>query len=119
MAIRFLPHVLVPVLALSAHAEQFAAKHEFKVLYVGVPGERQDDFVQFLKSQFTAVEIAEFGAFQPGALPGIDMVLVDFDGDARKDEPLAFPADYARPTVTIGLMGSYIGSRLGLKTGYM
>ena len=82
------------------------------------PG-RTDDFVAFLSKHFVKVGTTDYKSFQEGAAEGYDVVIIDY-GTTRPGSPVPdLPRGYARATVTMGVAGSEVGRRLGLKTGYL
>jgi hypothetical protein len=90
-----------------------------KLLYAGKPGsDREKDFVAFLKEHFSDVQTGDFAKFTGQQADGFDVALLDWDGDAFQGPHPAIAADYARPTVTIGVAGAFVCSQRGLKTGY-
>jgi len=82
------------------------------------PG-RTDDFVAFLSKHFVKVGTTDYKSFQEGAAEGYDVVIIDY-GTTRPGSPVPnLSPGYARATVTMGVAGSEVGRRLGLKTGYL
>jgi len=94
------------------------------------PG-RTDDFVAFLSKHFVKVGTTDYKSFQEGAAEGYDVVIIDYGtkgydvviidyGTTRPGSPVPnLSPGYARATVTMGVAGSEVGRRLGLKTGYL
>ena len=83
------------------------------------PG-RTDDFVAFLSRHFVKVGTTDYESFREGAAEGYDVVIIDY-GTTRPGSPVPehLHRGYARATVTMGVAGSEVGRRLGLKTGYL
>ena len=80
---------------------------------------RTDDFVAFLSKHFVKVGTTDYKSFQEGAAEGYDVVIIDY-GTTRPGSPVPnLSPGYARATVTMGVAGSEVGRRLGLKTGYL
>ncbi len=95
-------------------------KLALRILYVGHPGsEREADFVGFLKRYFRQVNTGNLASFDANETGDAEVVLLDYDGDGFKAPQPRLPAGYARPTVTLGVVGAFICSQRGLKTGYM
>ncbi|HEY3321175.1 MAG TPA: hypothetical protein VGP72_11965 [Planctomycetota bacterium] len=103
-----------------AQAGDEPAKISLKVLYAGAPGsQRQEEFVELLGKYFTEVKTVDVNAFTPDAARESDVVILDNEGHAKTEDPPDLPQDYARPTITTGVIGSYLGARRNLKTGYL
>lgn len=82
------------------------------------PG-RTDDFVAFLNKHFVKVGTTDYKSFREGAAEGYDVVIIDY-GTTRPGSPVPnLSPGYSRATVTMGVAGSEVGRRLGLKTGYL
>ena len=82
------------------------------------PG-RTDDFVAFLTKHFVKVGTTDYKSFQESAAKGYDVVIIDY-GTTRPGSPVPnLSRGYSRATVTMGVAGSEVGRRLGLKTGYL
>jgi hypothetical protein len=98
------------------------ARIDLWLLYAGHPGSvREQDFVAFLTQHFSRVGTGDLTQFTPGSAVGYDVVLMDYDieGLAAFETKLpALPLDYSKPTVTIGVAGGLLCSKLALKTGY-
>ena len=91
-----------------------------RILYAGLPNtERTKDFVEFLTTHFERVETADYNSFT-GSLPAdFDVAIIDHDGvDVRAPTP-TISRTYSRATVTMGVPGAHICSRLSLKTAYL
>jgi hypothetical protein len=96
------------------------AKIALRVLYAGAPSsQRQGEFVELLAKYFTEVTTTDINEFTPDAARESDVVILDNEGHAKTEDPPDLPQDYARPTITMGVIGSYFGARRGLKTGYL
>ncbi len=97
-----------------------SGKIDLRILYAGHPGSaREKDFVQFLREHFGEVETGDLKGFQKGQTAGFDVAILDYDGDGFKAPQPYLTEDYARPTVTVGVVGAFICGRSGLKTGYL
>ncbi len=91
-----------------------------RVLYAGKPGSaREADFVAFLRQHFRQVSTGTLAGFDAKQAADVDVILLDYDGDGFKAPRPRLPADYARPTVTIGVVGGLLCLPLKLKTGYL
>jgi len=107
----------MPVAGVRGQADQ---KLNLSVLYVGHPGSaREADFLQFLNAHFRQVDSGDLAQFDGSQAAKSDVVLLDYDGDGFQAPHPNLPDSYSRPTVTIGVAGGLIASRMGLKTGYM
>ncbi|MBE0537596.1 MAG: hypothetical protein IH624_18175 [Phycisphaerae bacterium] len=91
-----------------------------KVFYAGMPEtDRAKDFADFLAEHFAEVGRGDYAAFRPEQADGYDVVILDYDGlDLSSPKP-DLPQDYVRATVTVGVPGAMLCSRLNLKTGYL
>jgi hypothetical protein len=95
-------------------------KIALRILYAGHPGStRERDFVKFLGEIFSSVATTDLARFTPATADGADVVLMDYDGDGFKAPRPHLGEGYARATVTIGVVGGFIGGDLRLKTGYL
>jgi hypothetical protein len=91
-----------------------------RILYAGKPGSsREADFLAFLRQHFRQVNSADLPRFNAKEAADADVVLFDYDGDGFRAPQPNLPADYARPTITLGVAGGMLCSQLRLKTGYM
>jgi hypothetical protein len=104
----------------AAAAEPQGEKIGLRILYAGQPGsDREQDFLGFLGDHFATVGTADFSKFAEAQAKDFDVVILDWDGkDIRAPLP-NLSQDYARATVTVGVPGGILCSRLGLKTGYL
>ncbi len=95
-------------------------KIDLRILYAGLPDtDRQKDFVKFLGGHFEKVGVGDYLNFRAEQADGFDVVILDHDGaDFRAPRP-DVSRDYSRATVTMGVPGADICSRLDLKTGYL
>ncbi len=96
------------------------AKIDLRILYAGLPDtDRNKDFTEFLSGHFRKVGTVNYNDFKPELADGFDVVILDHDGvDTRAPVP-ELSRSYSRATVTMGVPGADICSRLGLKTGYL
>jgi len=115
------------LLAASAHAIERDAlfttdgKINLRILCTtSVKPGRTDDFVAFLNKHFVKVATTDYKSFREGEAKGYDVVIIDY-GTTRPGSavPERLRRGYARATVTMGVAGSEVGRRLGLKTGYL
>ena len=104
-------------LARSAKRPERPGKIDLKILYAGRPGsEREKDFVEFLSKHFAHVGTGDLAKFRPSTGKGHDVIIIDYDGDPFKTPR---PRNYARSTVTVGVVGALISGGMGLKTRYL
>jgi hypothetical protein len=99
-------------------------KMGLRILYAGNLGSpRERDFVDFLSKYFTEVRTVVLLKFTGKNAPGFDVAILDYDDVFQAEIDNVFIAnlskDYSRPTLTIGVTGANICSRLKLKTGYL
>ena len=95
-------------------------KIDLRILYAGLPDtDRAKDFVDFLSKHFKQVETSEYKTFTGDEAADFDVAIIDHDGlDTRAPRPNV-PRQYTGATVTMGVPGAFICSRLSLKTGYL
>ncbi len=100
-------------------------KISMRVLYAGMPGTaRQKDFVSFLSNHFVEVESVDIGSFTEQQANASDVVILDKDGiqwGSRGGNPLSelkLSKGYSRATISLGIPGAFLYSRMGLKPGY-
>jgi len=97
-----------------------AGKIDLRILYAGLPNtDRSKDFVDFLTKHFEYVETADYNTFTGDETAGFDVAIVDYDGVEFRAPLPNISRQYARATVTMGVPGAFICSRLSLKTGYL
>ncbi len=95
-------------------------KFNLKVLYTGRPNtKRAKDFIDFLNKYFNEVQLADYNSFEEKNTKGFDVVIIDYDGRSHDAPKLQISQAYSRATVTIGVPGANLCSRLHLKTGYL
>ncbi len=95
-------------------------KIDLRILYAGLPDtDRQKDFVKFLSGHFQRVGTVNYNYFKPELAEGFDVVILDHDGVDTGAPTPNLSRDYSRATVTMGVPGADICSRLSLKTGYL
>lgn len=93
---------------------------DLRILYVGNPGSsREQDFVQFLEKHFKEVKTGDLKSFTGNQSTGFDVTILDYDGDGFKAPHPKLNRQYTRPTITVGVVGAFIGDSLNLKTGYL
>lgn len=96
------------------------AKIDLRILYAGLPDtDRQKDFVKFLSGHFEKVKASDYLNFKAEQADGFDVVILDHDGVDTGAPTPKLSRDYSRATVTMGVPGADICSRLSLKTGYL
>jgi hypothetical protein len=94
-------------------------KIDLRILYFGhADSEREADFVSFLETHFKEVASRDFKSFKAEMTRGFDVIIFDYEKGQMKGMP-EVPREYARATMTLGEVGADLGSRLGLKTGYL
>ena len=91
-----------------------------RILYAGLQNtDRAKDFVHYLKGHFQQVETTDYNTFTGSHTADFDVAIIDHDGaDTSAPQP-RMSRQYARATVTVGVPGTDICSRLSLKTGYL
>ena len=90
------------------------------LLYAGSPGSaREREFVQFMGQHFQAVKTGDWSQFDGSQATGFDVVILDYAGDGFQAPPLRMAPNYNHPTMTIGVAGARLCSRLNLKPAYM
>jgi hypothetical protein len=97
-----------------------SGKIDLRILYAGLPDtDRAKDFVDFLSKHFKQVETTDYNTFTGNEAADFDVAIIDHNGVAfRSPQPKISP-QYNRATVTMGVPGAFICSRLSLKTGYL
>jgi uncharacterized lipoprotein YehR (DUF1307 family) len=95
-------------------------KINLRILYAGLPNtDRAKDFVDFLSKHFKQVETTDYNTFTGDEAADFDVAIIDHDGlDTRAPRPNV-SRQYTGATVTMGVPGAFICSRLSLKTGYL
>ena len=90
-----------------------------RILYAGHPGSsREGDFVAFLRKHFSEVKTSDLARFNGKERESFDVVIIDYDGDGFKAPQPKLSLQYARATVTVGVVGALTCDRLRLKSGY-
>lgn len=96
-----------------------SGKIPLKLLFAGHPGsEREKDFVSFLEHYFEKVTTTDQRKFAGSVEDNVDVVLIDYDGDAFSRPNIGLNSSYNRATVTIAETGALVCGSLRLKTGY-
>jgi hypothetical protein len=97
-----------------------SGKIDLHVLYAGLPNtDRAKDFVSFLKTYFHQVETTDYNTYTGNHTSDFDVAIIDHDGaDTRAPRP-NISRQYTRATVTVGVPGAFLCSRLSLKIGYL
>jgi len=94
-------------------------KIKLRVFYVGQPGsDREKDFVGFLEKYFTKVGTADLAAFKADQAREFDVVILDTGEMGRNAARPTLAAEYARPTITLGVAGAQLSGSLKLRTGF-
>ncbi len=95
-------------------------KIDLRILYAGHPGSaREKDFVDFLTEHFKKVKTGDLRTFTGQNTAGSDVIILDYDGDGFKAPRPELSRNYARATVTVGVIGAFICGGLRLKPGYL
>lgn len=95
-------------------------KIDLRILYVGHPaGDRETDFVRFLKEHFSQVRTGDLAKFKEKQTKDFDVIILDYDGEGFKVPRPRLSSEYTRPTVTVGVAGALICDSMSLKTGYL
>ena len=96
-----------------------------RLLYIGLlDTDRGGEVLDFLRNHFAQVDSADYMGFIETAYVddrarGYDVTVIDHDGtDTGAPVPMIRPS-FAQPTLTMGVPGADICSRLRLKTGYL
>ena len=93
---------------------------KLRILYAGHPdSDREKDFVAFLQQHFDTVRTGNLKAFTEADTQGFDVTLLDWDWNELRPYCPRLSANFARPTITLGVPGGVICSQWNLKTGYM
>jgi len=91
-----------------------------KILYAGRPGsDREKDFVNFLKKYFDVVQTGNLETFKEADTQGYDVTLLDWDPPVFEGPCPMLSESFSRPVITLGVHGSMLGSRWGLKMTYL
>lgn len=97
-----------------------SGKIGLRILYAGLPNtDRSKDFVNFLKKYFQQVETTDYNTFTGSHTAEFDVAIIDHDGADTKAPRSKVSRQYARATVTVGVPGAFLCSKLSLKTGYL
>ena len=95
-------------------------KINLRILYAGHPGsKREKEFIQFLTSHFSKVATGDLATFQESQAENFDVIILDYDGDGFNAPRPQLSSEYAKPTMTVGVAGAFICSKMSLKTGYL
>lgn len=95
-------------------------KIDLRILYAGLPNtERAKDFVDFLKKHFKQVETTDYNTFTGSYTSDFDVAIIDHNGVGFRTPVPNLSRQYSRATVTMGVPGAFLCSRLSLKTGYL
>ena len=102
------------------------SKISLRILYAGMPDTaRQKDFVSFLSGHFAEVKSVDFSSFTAEQADESDVVILDKDGIqwASRDggnplSDLRLGKDYSRATLALGIPGTFLYDRMGLKLDY-
>jgi len=104
----------------AAERDDPAEKIDLRILYCGrVGSDREKDFSEFLSKHFREVQTRDLKRFDADAAKAFDVVILDWDKNDFKAPRPAIPGGYRRPTVTVGVPGAFICSRLRLKMSYL
>ena len=95
-------------------------KFKLKILYAGLPKtDRAKDFMDFLGKHFKEVTFTDYNSFDEKKSTDFDVLILDHDGKEFSAPTPKISQQYSRATVTMGVPGGDISSRLRLKTGYL
>jgi hypothetical protein len=102
-----------------AAAEESGGKIALRVFYVGQPGsDREKDFVSLLEKHFTKVGTGDLAGFKEDQTRDFDVVILD-TGDAGRGAPRPqLSKEFARPIITMGVVGAQLCGSLALKTAF-
>ncbi len=97
-----------------------SSKINLRILYAGQLGtNRTKDFVDFLSEYFEKVETTDYNTFTGNGSIDFDVAIIDYDGEDTSAPRSNVSRRYSSATVTIGVPGAFLCSRLSLKTGYL
>lgn len=95
-------------------------KINLRILYAGLlDTDRAKDFVNFLNKYFEHVGTIDYLSFKEEQTAGFDVTIIDHNGVGFRTPLPNISRQYSRATVTVGVPGAFICSRLSLKTGYL
>jgi hypothetical protein len=95
-------------------------KSDLRILYAGLPNtDRAKDFMDFLTKYFKKVEFTDYNNFKEDLTANFDVTIIDHNGVGFRAPLPKISRQYSRATVTMGVPGAHICSRLSLKTGYL
>ena len=95
-------------------------KIDLRILYAGLPNtDRAKDFVDFLTRHFQQVETTDYNTFTGSHTADFDVAIIDHNGVGFRTPVPNISRQYSRATVTVGVPGAFLCSRLSLKTGYL
>jgi outer membrane lipoprotein-sorting protein len=95
-------------------------KINLRILYAGLLGtDRAKDFIGFLSEHFEKVETTDYNTFTGNESIDFDVAIIDYDGKDTSAPRSNISRQYTRATVTMGVPGAFLCSRLSLKTGYL
>jgi hypothetical protein len=111
-------YLCLPVASSSDSGSQDRAG--LRILYAGLlETDRAKDFVAFLGEHFAKVETTDYNTFTGSQAAGFDVTIIDHDGADIEAPRLLLHPFYGAATITIGVPGAHICSRLNLKTAYL
>jgi uncharacterized lipoprotein YehR (DUF1307 family) len=95
-------------------------KIDLRILYAGLTNtDRAKDFVDFLSKHFKQVKTTDYITFTGDEAADFDVAVIDHNGlDTRAPRPNV-SRQYTGATITMGVPGAFICSRLSLKIGYL
>jgi hypothetical protein len=93
---------------------------KLRILYAGHPGsDREKDFVAFLKKYVDVVQTGNLETFAEADAQGYDVMLLDWDLPVLEGPCPVLSEDFSRPVITLGVHGSMMCCRWGLKMTYL
>lgn len=99
---------------------EVTGKIDLRILYAGLPDtDRAKDFIDFLSKHFKEVKTTDYNTFTGSESIDFDVAIIDYDGKDTSAPRAKVSRQYNRATITIGVPGAFLCSRLSLKTGYL
>ena len=75
--------------------------------------------MDFFGKHFKEVAFTDYNSFDEKAIGDFDVLIIDHDGKEFSAPIPTISQQFSRATVTMGVPGADISSRLRLKTGYL
>ena len=95
-------------------------KIDLTILYAGLlDTDRAKDFTDFLSKHFTEVKTTDYMKFTGMESTPFDVAIIDHNGLGFNAPLPNISQQYSHATITVGVPGAFLCSRLNLKTGYL